>query len=311
MKTSFIATVFNEADDIKSFIDSILLQSHIPDEIIIVDAGSKDRTIQILKGYGKKITLLTHKGNRSIGRNFGIGKATGEIILVSDAGCVLDKQWVRHITKPFAKKEVAVVSGYYTPITQNDFEKALATYTSVMPDKLNPETFLPSSRSIAFRKYVWENVGKYPEYLDTCEDLVFAKGLQNQGYKFYFEGNAIVHWRQKSNLFEACKQFYSYAVGDGMALYFRMQTPFLYLRYLLLLLLVLYSIFISPYGYLVILILGILYIMWAIRKNYRYVKNPKAYYYLPMLQFTADFAVMIGTIVGVMKRGLGMVKINT
>lgn len=302
MKTSFVATVFNEEHDIKSFIDSILSQTDLPDEIIIVDAGSKDRTDEILKSYGNKIKLYVVKGNRSLGRNFGIRKAQGDIVLVSDAGCILDKNWAKNLIEGFSNQAVDVVSGYYHPVANNTFQKSLAMYTCVMPDRLDPKTFLPSSRSIAFKKSTWEAVGGYPEYLDTCEDLVFAKKLKDKGFQFSLAKHAIANWRQQKNIFQAFKQFYNYAVGDGMAQYFRPQTPFLFLRYVIGLCLLAYALYTNNQVLLVLLVLlFVLYIIWAIGKNYRYVNKSLAFLYLPVLQFTSDIAVLLGTTIGVGK----------
>ena len=288
MKISFVATVRNEDDTIDEFIRSILHQSKKPDEIIIVDGGSADTTTAKLKAH-KKVTLLVKKGNRSIGRNFGIAQAKGDIILVSDAGCRLDKDWIKNITAPLHDSTVDVVSGYYKPVTYSIFEKSLATYTCVMPDRVDPQHFLPSSRSVAFRITAWKKVGGYPEYLDTCEDLVFAKNMKQAGMRFVFAKNAI----------GAFRQFYSYAKGDGMARYFRPQTPLLYIRYLLVLSLIVFAYNDDPKRTIGIII-GLLavYIAWAIKKNYKYVKDPRALLYLPLLQCTSDIAVLFGTTTG-------------
>ncbi|HEX8966026.1 MAG TPA: glycosyltransferase, partial [Patescibacteria group bacterium] len=184
MKTTFITTVFNEEKTILEFLHSLFAQTKLPDEIIIVDAGSTDKTVELISQFLPKkentfkVKLLFKKGNRSVGRNTAIAAATNEIILCSDAGCILDKNWVKNISKPFEKKDIDVVSGFYKPVAYTTFQKCLATYTSTMPDKIDAENFLPSSRSVAFKKSAWGKAGKYPEHLDYCEDLVFDKNLQ-------------------------------------------------------------------------------------------------------------------------------------
>ena len=140
----------------------------------------KDYRLKI-KGKGIEFKLIIKKGNIAIGRNEAIKNANNEIILVSDVGCILDKDWVKNISAPFEDKKVDVVAGFYEPIADSVFEKCLATYTSVMPDKIDPENFLPSSRSVAFKKSAWKEVGGYPEWLDTCEDLYFARELKRKG----------------------------------------------------------------------------------------------------------------------------------
>src|SRR3989442_973604 len=110
IKTTFIATVFNEEETILKLLDSIASQAVRLDEVIIVDALSTDKTIEQITNHNSQITnksqrvrIFKKKGNRAIGRNFAIKKATHEIILCSDAGCVLDKNWVKEIIKPFSK----------------------------------------------------------------------------------------------------------------------------------------------------------------------------------------------------------------
>jgi glycosyltransferase involved in cell wall biosynthesis len=303
-KVTLITTVRNEEEDILLFLKSLTRQIKQPDEIIITDAGSTDKTLEKLKQFQKTnktpLKIIIKEGNRSQGRNEAIKHARGEIIACSDVGCILEKNWLKSITAPFQNTKIDVVSGFYHPQTNNDFEQCVATYTCVMPDKVNPAHFLPSSRSIAFKKSAWEKVGGYPSNLDTCEDLVFANNLKKSGYTFFFAPDALVYWKQRKNIIQAFKQFFSYALGDGQARFIRKTIPFLYLRYLIGISLLIIAISKkSLLLYLILLLLGVLYILWAIKKNYKYVKNPQAFFYLPLLQFTADIAVLLGTTIGV------------
>ena len=53
------------------------------------------------------------------------------------------------------------------------FQTALAATTLPTRDEIDPQKFLPSSRSVAFTKAAWSRAGGYPEWLDYCEDLLF------------------------------------------------------------------------------------------------------------------------------------------
>ncbi len=308
MKTTLITTVLNEEKNVEKFFRSLFLQTIFPDQVVIVDGGSKDKTVEKIQTAIKKnhkkveIKLLEKTGNRSVGRNFAIKNSSNKIILATDFGCILDKNWVKNISAPFIDSKIDIVSGYYKAITGNVFKKSLAAYTCVMPDKINENEFLPSSRSIAFRKKVWEK-NKYPEWLDTCEDLVFAKKLKEKGNTFKFVKNAVVNWEQKNNIKEAFFQFLSYAKGDGRALFIRPQVPLIYLRYFLgLYLLFLCLLERSLGGLFLFLSIIPLYFIWAIKKNYKYVDNKKAFLILPLLQITSDIAVLIGTTYGMIRR---------
>src|SRR6185436_12786482 len=101
MKITFISTVFNEQGTIKRLLDSLLNQSKHPDEIIIVDGMSTDETVNRLKNYEsrikqnkKKFKIIIKKGNRAVGRNEAIKNATSDIIVCSDSGNILERNWI-------------------------------------------------------------------------------------------------------------------------------------------------------------------------------------------------------------------------
>jgi len=282
MKTSFVSTVLNEQATIKVLLDSLSSQTKKPDEIIIIDAGSTDKTTQLIKTHPLKPKLIIKPGfNRSQARNLAIKTAKNQIIAVSDAGCVLDKNWLKLITQPFIDKSVDAVAGFYQPITKTVFQKSIAPFVAVMPDRLDTKTYLPPSRSIAFSKTAWQKADKYPENLNYCEDLLFAHKLK-QKTKMTVEPKALVYWQQANNLPQFFYQIKHYAQGDVQARYRPHLTKIstVFLRYLIFI--------VAPWLFLI-------YLLWSIFKHYRYVQHPLALIYLPTLQLTADLAVMVGS----------------
>jgi len=217
IKVSLITTILNEESTIEEFLKSIINQTKKPDEFIIVDGGSSDRTYEILKKYAKKykwIKIYQVKGaSIGKGRNYAIEKTKNEIIACTDAGCILDKNWLREITKPFKDKNVDVVVGVYKPHYTNGFEYFQGLVVITKPEKifLNPSRM--SSRSIAFKKSVWKKVKGYPT-LSTGEDTEFNIKLIENDCKFAFAKKAIVYWRMRKSLRDFAKQFYKYGVGD-------------------------------------------------------------------------------------------------
>lgn len=317
MSASLITTVFNEEKNINVFIDSVLGQSLKPAELIIVDAGSSDKTREIIRVRQKEVKnlkihfkLLVKKGaNRSFGRNMAIKNANKEIIAVSDVGCILEKDWLKNITKQFSYESTSVVAGYYLPVAKTIFQKCVAPFFCVMPEFLKKHekdkkfVFLPSSRSVAFRKNAWKKSKGYPEELNYCEDLVFDQKLIKSGFKIFFNKDAIVYWPQRKNLRSVFKQFYNYAVGDGKVFFSKYQTHsnriiFLYVRYFIGLTFLIFGFVLNIFWKLLFLAIFAYFINEIISK-YRYVKNVKAIFYLPLLRFTADVAVILGTIKGI------------
>lgn len=305
MKISFITTVLNEEKNIDLLLKSLFSQTKKPDEIIIVDGGSTDNTLWVMSNKSKKypkIKFFKKKGNRSVGRNEGIRRATRDIILLSDAGCVLDRKWVEKITEPFESRDVDVVAGYYKTVTNSVFEKCLTPYVLVMPDRVDPNNFLPSARSMAFKKSIWKRVGGFPKDYSSNEDYVFARGLKKIGAKIVFKKDAVVKWIPRENLKDAFLTFFGFAFGDAESKILRPKVILVFARYILgFFLLLLFWISGSLFYLKIISYILFLYIIWAIYKNYHYVRKWQALFLLPLIQFTADFAVLTGTTIGLLK----------
>lgn len=307
LKASVVITVKNEKDSIGKLITRLLQATDHLKEIIIVDSGSKDGTIGIIKELQKKsglLKLIIKPGiNRSRGRNLGIRYAKSEIIAVTDAGCYPSKKWLSKIINPFREAKVDVVSGWYKPAGKSVFQKSLAVYTCVLPHNLNPGTYLPSSRSLAFRKSAWKKVGGYPEGLATCEDLVFAQMLKQANLRFVLEKEAVVYWPQKKRIFSAFKQLYGYAQGDGQARY-KPHLKHAYRVWCKYLIALLFWFTFPP----LLLFFLMQYLGWVIGKGYCYIKDKRAIFYLPLIQLVADLAVMSGSLSGIIlghKKGRG------
>lgn len=306
MSTTFIATVYNEESSIEKLLDSLKKQTMWPNEIIFVDGGSTDTTVEKLKKYilffkdkGVSMHILIRPGNRSIGRNEAIRQAHGEVILCSDAGCVLDEAWVEHMSKPFETMRVDVVAGYYQGLHDTIFQKSLIPYVLIMNDRVDPENFLPASRSMAIRKDVWKKAGGFPSQFSHNEDYVFAKKLKKMRVKVFFQKDAIVYWLPRKNIIDAYVMFFRFAYGDAEARIYRAKVLLIFFRYFILgILITSYSMTRSEFILLIIIALGVLYCGWAVKKNYKYVQKYQAIVILPLLQLVSDVAVMTGTILG-------------
>ncbi|MEK7497570.1 MAG: glycosyltransferase, partial [Patescibacteria group bacterium] len=184
MRISVCVTTFNEEKTIGTLLKSLTDQTKKPDEIIVVDGGSTDATVtQISKLKSKNHIsnlriIKTEQANIAMGRNLAIKNARNEIIAMTDAGCVADKKWLEEITRPFGPpnrknaSRAEVVAGFYKMTTNSPFQKSLANFLGTMPEKFN-EKFLPSTRSIAFTKDIWQKVGGFNENLTTAEDTDF------------------------------------------------------------------------------------------------------------------------------------------
>ncbi len=231
---SLIMTLRNEADSLPALFASIAAQSRPPDEIVAVNDGSSDDTATVLAALARHFPLRVLDGGGkgiSHGRNVAIAAARGPLIASTDGGVRLDLDWLAALTTPFADSSVDVVSGFFAPDPQTTFEMALGA--TILPDlaDVKPAKFLPAGRSIAFRKDAWQRAGGFPEWLDYCEDLVFAMAMQRQGARFVFAPRAVAYARPRRSLRDFWRQYYHYARGDGKADLWRKRHLVRYLTY--------------------------------------------------------------------------------
>ena len=221
MKVSLVMTLLNEERSLRLLLDSVVAQTRPPDEVVIVDGGSQDDTMRLAESFKDRLhlRLLSVPGaNISRGRNMAIAEARGEIIACTDGGVRLHADWLSKLVKPFETcPETDVVAGFFQADVYTDFELAMGATVLPVVDEIAPERFLPSSRSVAFRKDAWLKVGGYPEWLDYCEDVIFDLALRRLGLGFAWAPEAVVYFRPRSNLRSFFLQYYHYARGDGKA----------------------------------------------------------------------------------------------
>ena len=220
LRVSAVVTVRNEEATIGTLLQTLVGQSLPPHEIVISDGGSTDRTVEILQQWidrGAPIRLLHCPGtNIASGRNRAIELATGDVIACTDAGTRLHPEWLARIVAPI-QNGADVSMGFFIAEPRSLFELALGAAILPDVDEIQPERFIPSSRSIAFTRAAWCAVGGYPEWLDYCEDVVFDLALRRAGYRFAWAPDATVAYRPRTSLGAYFRQYYLYARGDGKA----------------------------------------------------------------------------------------------
>ncbi|MDO8673450.1 MAG: glycosyltransferase [Dehalococcoidia bacterium] len=307
MFVSLITTVLNEEGCAAHLLDSVLAQSRKPDEIVIVDGGSRDRTIEIISSYADRlpIRLVSRPGcNISAGRNAAIAEARGELIAATDAGVRLSPNWLEDLVRPIEDGLCDVVSGFFVSDPRTAFETAMGATVLPSRDEVDPTTFLPSSRSVAFLKESWARVGGYPEWLDFCEDLVFDLGLRDAGCRFGWAPGATAYFRPRSNLRSFYKQYYQYARGDGKADLWRKRHAIRYATYAVAPVLLIAGFFL-PWLWLPLLAGVALYLghpyrrLLKARSGWPLSKLLIAIVAVPAIRLTGDVAKMIGYPVGV------------
>lgn len=316
MKISLLATVLNEGENIREFLDNLLSQSRKPDEMIIVDGGSRDETVAVLEEYrsrGYPLQIVSAPGtNIPQGRNIAVRQATGDVLAITDAGAVVAPDWLEKITGPFQDGgQVDLVGGHSPPLFDNFLEYCLAASFVFMAHELNPRNFYASGRNTAIRRQVMLDVGGYPEWLPIAEDMYLSRMLWEQGYRLKYVPEALVYWKQRKSLRQVFKQFFLYGKGDAVGKVFSRDYARKTLKYLLGVTALL-SIFLWP-G--IFPWVGIVFVLFVVKrvspglkrvgvygKRYTLAKRALAYPLVVLLMVYEDLARGIGYLNGTYRR---------
>lgn len=302
---SVIVTVRNEEKTIQGLLEALDKQTQHPSEVIIIDAASPDNTVSIIQRFSQShsqfaVLVDSFPCNRSTGRNAAIHRASSELIAITDAGCLPTSTWIEELLKAYEGQAAVdpVLAGYAIALPQTEFQRAVTPYLLVMPDKVNPSTYLPATRSMLISKTNWQKVGGFDESLNTSEDFIFANRIKEQNIPIQFTQEAVVHWTPPTTLSAVTKTFVSFAAADIRGRVLRPKVLALFGRYLLGVFFFTWLFLVAHTGasfVLLCLAVGV-YLWWSVQKNLKYVGS--AWYWLPILQLTADFAVMAGSVWG-------------
>jgi glycosyltransferase involved in cell wall biosynthesis len=216
MKVTLIATVLNAGDHVGDFLASVAAQTRRPDEVVIVDGGSTDGTLAILRA-AEGVTVLEEPGaNIARGRNVAIAAATHDVLAVADADCTYEPAWLEHLLAPI-EAGADVSMGRTDPLVDSFLAACTTAAIPSAAETVDETTFMPSSRSVAFRRDAIEAVGGYPEWLAIGEDMWVDHRWRERGLDLRLAPGAVAGWRPRPTLAATWDQYFRYARGDAEA----------------------------------------------------------------------------------------------
>ena len=193
---SIVVRCFNEERMIGRLLSGVAAQTRKPDQIVIVDSGSTDRTVEIARRHPVDVHTID-PAEFSFGRslNRGIRAATGDIVVMASAHVypVYDT-WLEHLTAPFEDPEVALAYGRQVggPTTPYSESQILATWFPAQSQRRQAHPFANNANA-AIRRTEWETM-PYDEELTGLEDLDWASKAIERGMGIAYVAEApVVH----------------------------------------------------------------------------------------------------------------------
>jgi len=188
----------NEEQTISATLESLLAQTHPPDEIVVADGGSTDATVAVASRYSKRGVRILEIGPAYPGRarNEAIRRCRNEWIALIDAGCVAERKWLQCLiaSSMALGSGPGIVFGEYRPRVDSEWDAAQALGFVGAPDQstgLRPATIASS----LVHKTAWEVSGGFAEDLRAAEDSLFIRKIQTAGVPVIRSSEAVVYWR--------------------------------------------------------------------------------------------------------------------
>lgn len=212
---SVIVAARNEERNIAGLLEMLKQQSYPSDrlEVIVIDDGSTDGTGRILTSFAEQMPNLCHHRLDDISPGWapkkraltmGIDRATGEIILTTDADCRPGPEWVAAMVRPFADPSVGMVSASAPLVSdRNNIWWEALFLDSCAFDALGAAgtgrglSLTCSGRNLAYRKQLFEELGGFQgveHFISGDDDLLMQKMAATGQWrlKFVLSSDALV-----------------------------------------------------------------------------------------------------------------------
>lgn len=215
MRISVVIRALNEEEHIGRLLTGLSRQKRQPDEVILVDSGSEDATVEIASRFGAKIVHIA-PSEFSFGRslNMGCDAATGDLIAIPSAHVYpVHNAWVSSLVAPFADDEVALTYGRQVGnrITKFSEHRVLAQWFPAESD-LDQRHPFSNNANAAVRRSVWKD-HPYDESLTGLEDLDFAKRVLDAGWRVAYVADAVVVHVHNENLRQILNRYRREAIA--------------------------------------------------------------------------------------------------
>ena len=318
-KISIIIPCLNEEKYIDSCIKSIINSDLDDYELIFIDGGSGDKTVEIIEAYQKEnssIKLLHNpKKFTPISMNIGVKASTGAYIFIISAHAKYDDGYFVTLVKHMKALNANCVGGVLLTKVKNVNKKS-NSIKEILSHKFgigNADFRIGSSEvkevdTVAFGCYSkesFEKYGLYDEKLIRNQDIELNKRIINGGGKIYLIPEVTCIYYARENFTDLAKNNFANGKWNVLTAYYTKTLNSLSLRHFIPLLFLLslffplfLSIFIPNFAYVALLSLSSYFVL-VIIISFQLRDNKNSFFYLIMSFFTLHLSYGVGSLMGI------------
>ena len=219
---SVIIPVYNRPDEVRDLLESLSNQTSYDFEILLVEDGSTLPCRSVANDYSEKLDIhYYYKENegRSIARNYGMEKASGEYFIFFDSDCVIPESYFEIVRKELDRNYADCFGGPDKAHESfSDIQKAInysmtsfLTTGGIRGGKMQLEKFTPRTFNMGFSRKVFESVGGFREMFS--EDIDMSTRIRQAGFSIRLIRPAYVYHKRRNSLKLFCRQIYIFGMS--------------------------------------------------------------------------------------------------
>jgi glycosyltransferase involved in cell wall biosynthesis len=173
-----IIPTLNEIAYLPRLLDALDVQTRLPDEVIVADAGSTDGTADLAQSRGAQVV---RGGMPAVGRNAGVRAARGDLLLFLDADVLPPPDFIALVLEEFERKEYDVATCFLAALDENPLDRMICVGTNLYFRIIQPVSPHAPGFCILSKRIVHEKMGGFDESLALSEDIDYARRAKRYG----------------------------------------------------------------------------------------------------------------------------------
>lgn len=219
---SVIVPVYNRIDEVDDLLKSLSEQSCKDFEAVIVEYGSSQPCKDVISKYADKVDVkYYYKENegRSIARNYGLDRATGDYFIFFDSDCVIPPDYFKTLSAALDRNPVDCFGGPDAAhksfsTTQKAINYSMTSFLTtggIRGGKVQLEKFVPRTFNMGYSRKVWEKVGGFREMFS--EDIDMSTRIRQAGFSIGLIREAFVYHKRRVNMKLFARQVYVFGMS--------------------------------------------------------------------------------------------------
>ncbi len=222
MKFSVIIPVYNRIDEVESLLESLAAQTARNFEVIIVEDGSSMPCEEAVAKYKDKVDVkYYYKDNegRSIARNYGLERATGDYFIFFDSDCIIPPDYFQTVSRELKPNPLDCFGGpdaahdSFTPVQKaiNYSMTSFLTTGGIRGGKIKLDKFVPRTFNMGFSRDVYDKVGGFREMFS--EDIDMSTRIRLAGFSIGLLSDAKVWHKRRVDFKKFFRQVYVFGMS--------------------------------------------------------------------------------------------------